>query len=69
MSGLKLYTYPNGVKANKALITARYVEVHIDVPAFKFGVDNKTPHFLSLNPAGKVRTCPLRRLLLHTRSH
>lgn len=54
MSGLKLYTYPNNVKANKALIAAQYVGVHIDVPAFQFGVDNKTPHFLSLNPAGKV---------------
>lgn len=56
MSGLKLYTYPNNVKANKALIAAQYVGVHIDVPAFQFGVDNKTPHFLSLNPAGKVRS-------------
>lgn len=56
MTQLKLYTYPNNKNANKALITAKFVDVSIEVPAFAFGKDNKTPHFLSLNPAGKVGT-------------
>ena len=55
MAQLKLYTYPNNKNANKALIAAKYVEVHIEVPAYSHGKDNKTPHFLTLNPGGKVR--------------
>ena len=58
MGGLKLYTYPNNKNANKALIAAKYVDVHIETPAFNMSKDSKTPHFLALNPLGKVRTVP-----------
>ena len=56
MAPLKLYTYPNNKNSNKALIAAKFVNVQIEVPPFNFHQDNKTPHFLALNPAGKVRT-------------
>ena len=52
---LKLYTYPGNKNAYKALIAAQYVSVDIEVPSdFQFGVTNKTPEFLKLNPNGKV---------------
>mmetsp|Transcript_26830 Transcript_26830/g.46257 ORF Transcript_26830/g.46257 Transcript_26830/m.46257 type:complete len:424 (+) Transcript_26830:81-1352(+) len=51
---LKLYTYPGNVRASKALIAAKYVGVTIDVPAFEFGVANKTPEFAAKNPFQKV---------------
>jgi len=54
MSGLKLYTYPENYRANKALIAAQYAGVDIEVPAFEFGKDNKSAAFLALNPLGKV---------------
>ena len=51
---LKLHTYPGNKNAFKALIAAQYVGVQIEVPPFNFGVDNKKPEFLKLNPNGKV---------------
>ena len=52
---MKLLTYPENKNAYKALITAEYVGVQIDVPSsFQMGVDNKTPDFLCKNPFGKV---------------
>ena len=51
---LKLHTYPGNKNAFKALIAAQYIGVQIEVPPFNFGVDNKKPEFLKLNPNGKV---------------
>jgi elongation factor 1-gamma len=56
MGQYTLYTYPNNKNSFKALITARYVGVQVDVPAFQMGKDNKTPEFLQKNPTGKVPT-------------
>jgi len=55
-----LYAYQGSYLAEKALIVAEYAGIKIDYPAFKFGVDNKTPEFLKKNPNGKVPTleCP-----------
>jgi hypothetical protein len=52
---LKLHTYPASKNAAKALIAAEYNGVKIDLPPFEFGVTNKTPAFLKLNPLGKAR--------------
>lgn len=41
-------------RAWKALIAAEYNNVKIDVPAFEFGKDNRTPEFVAKNPLGKV---------------
>ncbi|KAI5448690.1 hypothetical protein KIW84_015912 [Lathyrus oleraceus] len=39
----------------KILIAAEYVGVKVELaPDFQMGVSNKTPHFLKLNPIGKV---------------
>jgi len=54
MSGLKIFTYPNNTRAQKALIAAEYYGLSIEVPPFKFGEDNKTKEFLQLNPNGMV---------------
>eukprot|EP00210_Caulerpa_lentillifera_P007411 g7082.t1 len=51
---MKLFTYPGNKNAFKALITAEYVGVKIEVPPFEMGVDNQTPEFLAMNPFGKV---------------
>lgn len=59
-SKMKLHTYPNDPNAYKALIAAEIVGVKIDVPStFQFGVTNRTPEFLKLNPFGKVRLTPV----------
>lgn len=53
--GFTLWTSPNNKNAYKALITAQYVGVKVDVPAgFEFGKTNKSPEFLKKNPNGKV---------------
>jgi len=54
MSSLKIYSYKENPRLYKALIVARYCGINVDVPAFNYGVDNKTPEFLSKNPTGKV---------------
>lgn len=51
---MKLFTYPGNKNAFKALITAEYVGVKIEVPPFEMGVENQTPEFLAMNPFGKV---------------
>ncbi|KAJ4458492.1 putative DNA replication licensing factor Mcm3 [Paratrimastix pyriformis] len=52
---LKLWTYPNGTRAAKALICAKYYNIPVEIPAgFEMGVTNKTPEFLAKNPMGKV---------------
>lgn len=52
-----LYTYPNNPRAAKALIAAKYGNVHIEVPAdFQMNVTNKTEAFKRLNPVCKVPT-------------
>jgi len=51
---LKIYSYPNNPRVFKALIAAKYNGVTVEVPAFNFGVDNKTEDFLKKNPLGKV---------------
>ena len=44
-----------GVNAYKALITAQYAGVDVQVAKdFQMGVTNRTPEFLKLNPTGKV---------------
>eukprot|EP01132_Coremiostelium_polycephalum_P007756 gene7756-9542_t len=51
---MKIYTYNENPRVYKALIAAKYVGVNIEVPAFEFGKDNKTPEFLKKAPLGKV---------------
>jgi elongation factor 1-gamma len=51
---LKIYSFPNNPRVNKALVAAKYVGVEIETPAFNFGEDNKTSEFLKKNPLGKV---------------
>ncbi|KYQ88531.1 glutathione S-transferase domain-containing protein [Tieghemostelium lacteum] len=51
---MKIFSYPKNKRVFKALIAAKYVGVDIEVPAFNFGVDNKTPEFLKMNPLGKI---------------
>jgi len=53
---LKLYTYPNNYRANKALIAAEYNGVKIELPPVEMGVTNKSDWFLKLNPLGKIPT-------------
>ncbi|KAK8792982.1 hypothetical protein WA158_005145 [Blastocystis sp. Blastoise] len=53
---LELYTYPCNNRAMMALIAAEYNHIDIKVPEFNFGVENKTPEFLALNPNGQVPT-------------
>ena len=55
MTAGKLYTYPGGVNAFKALIAAEYAGQKLELPAFEMGKTNKTDKFLALNPFGKVR--------------
>jgi elongation factor 1-gamma len=43
----KLNTYPGNNNAYKALIAAKYAGVELDVPAFNFGVTNRTPEYLA----------------------
>ena len=59
-----LWTSPNNKNANKALITAQYVGVKVDVPDnFEMGTTNKSPEFLKKNPNGKVGLAAM--LLMH----
>ncbi|KAJ7547604.1 hypothetical protein O6H91_08G094500 [Diphasiastrum complanatum] len=52
---LLLHTSAGNKNAAKSLIAAEYVGVKIEItPSFQFGVSNKTPEFLKLNPLGKV---------------
>jgi len=51
---LKIYSFPNNPRVNKALVAAKYVGVEIAVPAFNFGEENKSAEFLKKNPLGKV---------------
>jgi len=53
---MKLYTFPNNPRANKALIAAEYAGVEIEVVHVELGKDNKTEQYLALNPLGKVPT-------------
>ncbi len=38
----------------KAQIAGKYVGLPVEVPAFQFGVDNKTPQFAEKNPLQKI---------------
>ena len=49
-----ILSYPENPRAWKAIIAGKYNGVDVEYPAFNFGVDNKTPEFLKLNPTGKV---------------
>ena len=51
---LTLLTYPGNVQALQSLIVARYNGVHLAVPPFEMGRDNKTDAFLGKSPLGKV---------------
>jgi len=50
----KIYSYPNNPRVWKALIAAEYAGVHIEVPPFNIGQDNKAKEFLAKFPVGKV---------------
>jgi len=50
----KVYCDQENPKLYKILITAKFAGVHVDVPPFKIGEDNKTSEFLKKNPVGKV---------------
>ena len=52
--GLTLLTYPGNVQALQTLIVARYNGVHVAVPPFQMGADNKTQAFIAKSPLGKV---------------
>ena len=49
-----LYANPQGYRAVKTLIAAKYAGVEVTMPAFELGKDNKTPAFLAKNPMGKI---------------
>ena len=50
-----MHMYANNKNGFKALIVADYVGVAVDViESFEFGVSNRTPEFLKMNPFGKV---------------
>ncbi|XP_058776435.1 elongation factor 1-gamma 2-like [Vicia villosa] len=52
---LILHTGEGNKNAYKALIAAEYASVQVQyTPNFEFGVSNKTPQFLKMNPLGKV---------------
>ncbi|CAL5199670.1 unnamed protein product [Lathyrus oleraceus] len=52
---LILHTGQGNKNAYKALIAAEYASVQVQyAPNFEFGVSNKTPQFLAMNPLGKV---------------
>jgi len=51
---LKIYTYPNSYRVQKALICAQYNSVDIELPKFEIGKDNKTDTFKAKNPLQKV---------------
>ncbi|KAL5056693.1 hypothetical protein RYX36_037375 [Vicia faba] len=52
---LILHTSQGNKNAYKALIAAEYASVEVQyTPHFEFGVSNKTPQFLKMNPLGKV---------------
>ena len=52
--GLTLLTYPGNVQALQTLIVARYNGVHVAVPPFQMGADNKARAFIAKSPLGKV---------------
>ena len=52
--GLTLLTYPGNVQALQTLIVARYNGVHVAVPPFQMGADNKTQALIAKSPLGKV---------------
>jgi elongation factor 1-gamma len=49
-----IHSYPNSVRAGKALIAAKYAKVEAVVPPFQMGTDNKTPEYLAKFPSGTV---------------
>lgn len=51
---LKLHAVKLNKNTYKALITAKYVGVDVEVPDFAFGTTNKTPEFAKMNPNEKV---------------
>ncbi|XP_058743184.1 elongation factor 1-gamma 3-like isoform X2 [Vicia villosa] len=52
---LILHTGEGNKNVYKALIAAEYASVQVQyTPNFEFGVSNKTPQFLKMNPLGKV---------------
>jgi len=53
---MKIHTFPNNPRANKALIAAEYARVKVEVVHVELGKDNKTEEFLAMNPLGKVPT-------------
>jgi len=53
---LKIHTFPNNPRANKALVAAEYAGVKVEVVNVELGKDNKTEQFLAMNPLGKVPT-------------
>ncbi|RWA05928.1 hypothetical protein EKO27_g9184 [Xylaria grammica] len=50
----KIYTYPNNLRVNRALIIADLNGLEIEIPAFAFRETNKAPEFLTKFPLGKV---------------
>lgn len=53
MAPLKLWGA--GTRATKVQLVAALCGVPTEMPPFTFGVTNKTPEFLAMNPLGKVR--------------
>jgi elongation factor 1-gamma len=51
---LNLYTYESNYRAHKALITAEYAGVKVNLPKFQMGKDNQTAEFKAKFPLGKV---------------
>lgn len=50
----KIYTYPDNPRVHKAVIAAKYANVPVEVPAFKWPDDLHTKEFLAKNPLAKV---------------
>ncbi|KAI2621587.1 glutathione S-transferase [Xylaria nigripes] len=50
----KIYTYPNNLRVNRALIIADMNGLEIEIPPFTMRETNRTPEFLAKFPLGKV---------------
>lgn len=53
---LKLYTDTAALDAFgwKVPVTAKYLNIELEIPPFKYGVDNHSASFLELNPLGQI---------------
>ena len=54
VSNPRLYTYAGNKDGLKAMITAEYAGVMLDIPPFRMGVDNTSKDFFEMSPRGAL---------------